>query len=326
MRRREFIAGLGGAVGWPLAARAQQPAIPIVGYLNSASASINPDRAQAFRDGLSENGFVEGRNVAIEYRWAENQFDRLPRLAKDLVGRSVSVIATGDNAAAALAAKAATPTIPIVFVTGVDPVAEGFVASVNRPGGNITGATSFSTLLNPKKLELLHEIVPTASVTGVLINRSVPGASAAEKDIEEAARALGLRLEIVDTRSDRDLEPAFSNLAKQGVGALLVRDDAFFTNQRERLVALTTRYAIPAIFYLREFVLSGGLISYGSRIADLYHQVGIYAARILNGVKPADLPILQPTKFELVINLKTAKALGLTIPETLLATADQVIE
>jgi putative tryptophan/tyrosine transport system substrate-binding protein len=325
MRRREFIAGLGGTAAWPLAASGQQPAMPVVGFLNSQSAEVDyKDTTIPFLQGLKETGYVEGQNVAIEYRRAENQADRLPAPAADLVRRRVTVIVTRDSAAA-LAAKAATATIPIVFVTGGDPVALGLVASLNRPGGNLTGTANLVGELAPKRLQLLRQLLPNAALFGVLADPAFPVTQSTIVDLQAAARTLGVQVVVVNA-TDRDLETAFATFSQQHVGAVLVSDSNLYTPHREQIAALATRHAMPAIFTFREWALAGGLMSYGSSIGYLQHQSGIYAGRILKGDKPADLPVQQVTKIELVINLKTAKALGLTIPETLLATADEVIQ
>jgi putative ABC transport system substrate-binding protein len=325
MRRREFIAGLGSTVVWPVAARAQQPAMPVIGYLSTASADDDYKYITAtFLQSLKEIGYVEGQNVAIEYRWAENQYDRLPALAADLVRRRVAVIvAAGD---AAQAAKAATTTIPIVFVTGADPIGQGLVASLNRPGANVTGAASLTSELLPKRLQLLRELIPNAALFGVLVDPAVPATQSNVTVLQAAARTLGLHVVVVSARTDNDLEPAFASFSQQHVGAVLVGNSTFFNRRAERLAALAARHALPAIYPWREYALAGGLVSYGSSIGYLYHQAGIFAGRIIKGDKPADLPVQQITKIDLVINLKTAKALGLTIPETLLATADEVIQ
>jgi putative tryptophan/tyrosine transport system substrate-binding protein len=326
MRRREFIAGLGGAAAWPLAARAQQPAVPVIGFLGSQSADLEYELFTVpFLQGLKETGYVESQNVVVEYRYAENQLDRLPALAADLVRRRVAVIvATGTTVA--VPAKAATTTIPIVFVGGGDPVALGLVASLNRPGANVTGIANLAGALEPKQLQLLRELIPNAAQFGVLTDPAFPPTPSIITDLQTAARTLGLQLVVVSARTDSDLETAFATFSQQRVGAVLATNGTFFGRRSEQLAALAARHALPAIFNLREFVLAGGLMSYGNSLGYQMHQAGIYAGRILKGEKPADLPVLQPTKFELDINLKTAKALDLAIPETLLATADEVIQ
>jgi putative tryptophan/tyrosine transport system substrate-binding protein len=325
VKRRTFIAGLGSAAAWPLVVRAQQPAMPVIGVLNPQSADDNNRFVTVpFLQGLKETGFVEGRNVTIEYLWAENQFDRLPALAADLVRRRVAVIlASGPNAARA--AKAATTTIPIVFNSGGDPIALGLVASLNRPGANVTGSFSLLSDLLPKHLQLLYELIPNALRFGVLADPAIPGTPSIIADLQAAARTLRLQLIVVNARTDSDLEEAFATFSQQRVGAVLVGNSTFFARRTELLAALAARHALPAIMGSREYALAGGLMSYGSGSSP-YHQAGIYAGRILKGEKPADLPVQQVTKINLVINLKTAKALGLTIPETLLATADEVIQ
>jgi len=326
MRRRDFIALVGGSVsGWPIAARAQQPAMPVIGFLNSASAGPFKQFVDAFRRGLNESGFVEGQNVMIDYRWAEGQYGRLPELAADMVRRNVAVIVATGGAAAGLAAKAATATTPIVFVVS-DPVKLGLVASLSRPGGNATGVGLFTVTVEPKKLELLHQLVPQAVVIGILANPRNPGVESVSTGLQTAARTLGLQTYVVNAAAEGELAAAFATFVEQRVGALVVASDPFFNDRRAELVALAARHAIPAIYEWREFAAAGGLMSYGTVISDAYRQVGVYAGLILKGEKPANLPVMQPTKFEFVINLKTAKALGLQIPDRLLALADEVIE
>ena len=327
MRRREFITIFASAAGmWPLEARAQQSAIPVIGFLSSGSPNPYAGRVAGFRKGLNEAGYIDGQNVAIEFRWAQGQYDRLPGFAADLVQQKVAVIVSSGGDVAALSAKAATSSIPIVTVSGSDPVKAGLVASFNRPGGNVTGASFVATELEAKRLEILRDVVPTAAVIGILINPTNPAAESRSKDLQIAARTLDRNIHIVSASSESDLEPAFATLIEQRAGALLVSTDSFFTSQRDRLVALAARHALPTIYAWREFVEAGGLVSYGPIINDVYRQAGIYTGRILKGEKPADLPFLRPTKFELVINLKTATALGLTIPPLTLALADEVIE
>jgi putative ABC transport system substrate-binding protein len=327
MRRREFITLLGGAAAaWPLAARAQQPPMPVVGYLQSGAPGPSASYLAALRQGLSETGYVEGQNLRIEYRWAEGNYDRLPALAANLARRKVDVIATGGGPPAALAAKDATSTIPIVFVIGTDPVELGLVASLARPGGNLTGASMLLTALNPKRLELLSELVPQARKIALLVNPNYSGADEMMRDTQEAARAKGVQLHVVKARTEGEIDAAFATLVQLHVGALVVGNDTFFDGRREQLVEMAARHAIPTIYGWRVFAAAGGLISYGPSIASAYRQAGAYVGRILAGDKPADLPVQQPTKFELVINLKTAKALGLQIPDKLLALADEVIE
>jgi putative ABC transport system substrate-binding protein len=323
MLRREFVAGLGSAAVWPRAALAQQPAVPVIGYLGSQSADDGFKNVAAFLQSLKET-YIAGQNVAVEYRYAENQYDRLPALAADLVRRRVAVIVAAGTAAA-LAAKAETTTIPIVFVTAGDPVAMGLVASLNRPGANLTGDALLATELAPKQLQLVRELIPNAAVFGVLVDPATAAPSALQ-DLQAAARTLGQQLVVVNARTDSDLEKAFATFSQRRVGAVLVGTSAFYISRMEQLAALAARYALPAIYPYREFALAGGLMSYGSSLGYVWHRAGIYTGRILKGDKPADLPVQQSTKLELLINLKTAKALGLTIPETLLATADEVIQ
>jgi putative tryptophan/tyrosine transport system substrate-binding protein len=326
MNRREFIVGLGGMVALPSAGRAQQPAMPVVGCLNFASPGLSADRLHVFRQGLSETGYVEGRNVAIEYRFAQDDLDRLPELAADLVRRRVDVIAAPGSVAAAYAAKAATATIPIVFQTGIDPVEAGLVASLNRPGGNITGVTTLGTEVDAKRLELLHELVPTANVLALLVNPALRSVESQSRGMQAAARILGLQLHILHASGERDFEAVFANLAQLRAGGLVIGGDAFLLITSEQLAALALRYGVPAIFQYREFVAAGGLMSYGGNLTAATHLVGVYTGRILKGEKPGDLPVQQETKVVLTINPKTAKALGLTIPITLLGRADEVIE
>jgi putative ABC transport system substrate-binding protein len=329
MRRRDVLVLLGGAATlWPRVGAAQQKAMPVIGYLSGRSPGLSAPYVVAFHQGLGETGYVEGQNVAIEYRWAEGRQDRLPAMAADLVNRKVDVIVTSGGVTGALAAKQATQTIPIVFVGGGDPVGEGLVASLARPAGNLTGISIMSTELIPKRLELLSELVPQAKVIALLVNPNTVAErmEGMMRDVPEAARAKGVQLHILKAGTESEIDAAFATLVQLPVGALVVGSDPFFNNRREQLVALASHYAIPAIYQLREFAAAGGLISYGSSTTGTYRQLGVYAGKILKGEKPADLPVQQPTKFELVINLKTAKALGLTVPQALLARADEVIE
>ena len=314
---------LGGAAAWPLPARAQ--AMPTVGVLNSESPDVTRERMHAFHQGLGEAGYVEGRNVAIEYRWAEGQNDRLSAMAADLIDRQVTVLASLGIPAAAVA-KAATPAIPVVFLTGLDPIEVGLVASLNRPGGNLTGVTTLNAGLLPKRLELLHEVVPAATVIGLLVNPTSPNAEPQSRDLQAAARALGLEIHVLHATAENDLDAAFANLRQSRAGALVIGADGFFIRHSKQLGALTARHEVPAVFQLGEFAAGGGLMSYGASLTDAYHRVGVYVGRILKGDKPADLPVQQATKVELVINLRTAKALGLSISLPLLGRADAVIE
>jgi putative tryptophan/tyrosine transport system substrate-binding protein len=326
MRRREFIGMMGGAaVAWPRAARAQET-MPVVGFLGGGSSDTDTNRVRALRRGLSEAGYVEGTNVAIEYRWAEGQYDRFPVLAADLVRRQVDVIAALGGTVSVLAAKSATTSIPIVFLTGGDPVESGLVTSLSRPGGNLTGVTVLSVELAAKLLELGHELAPAAAVMALLVNPTSTFAETQSRDAQAAARKLGLQLQILHASTERDFDAVFATSAQLRAGALVIGPDAFFTNNRERLATLAVRHALPAIYGLREFAEAGGLMSYGPSVVDASRLAGIYAGRILKGEKPADLPVQRVTKVELVINAKTAAALGLTIPPTLLARADEVIE
>jgi putative ABC transport system substrate-binding protein len=323
--RREVIILLGGATAWPFAARTQQPAMPVIGYLSSRSPDDTRHLLAAFLRGLNEAGYVEGQNVAIEYRWALGQYDRLPALAAELVRRPVAVITTTGGDPAALAAKAATSTIPIVFLMG-DPVASGLAASYNRPGGNATGINILSATLGAKRLGLLHEMVPQAATIGVLLNPKFPAADSQLRDLQQAAPTIGLQIHILRASTDSELDAAFETVTQQRIAALAVTTDPFFDTRRDKLVALAASRAVPTIYQFREYVAAGGLMSYGNDSIDVYRQAGVYTGRILKGANPADLPVMQPTKFEFVINLKTAKALGLTLPSGLLSIVDEVIE
>jgi putative ABC transport system substrate-binding protein len=324
LRRRAFITLLGGAAAWPLTARAQQPAMPVIGFLNSASPGNYVPMVAAFRQGLKEAGYVEGQNVAVEYRWAEGQYDRVPVIALELVDRRVAVLVA--NTPGVLAVKAAITTTPIVFTTSSDPVQIGLVASMSRPAGNVTGATTMGVELASKLLELAHEVVPTASVIAALINPANSSAEPQLRGLQAAARTLGVQLHVVHASSERDFGMVFANLAELRPGALVIANDGFFISRNEQLAALAARHALPAIFQDHAFAAAGGLMSYGGSLPETYRQAGIYTGRILKGEKPADLPVVQPTKFELIINLKAARALGLEVPPTLLARADEVIE
>jgi putative tryptophan/tyrosine transport system substrate-binding protein len=325
--RRQFMSALGGAaVAWPLAARAQQPAVPLIGFMNTLSPEVAPHFMSAFRQGLKEQGFVEGQNVAVDYRWAYGHYDRLPEFAADLVRRQVAVIAATGGQPSPRFAMAATQTIPIVFTTNGDPVREGLVASLNRPGGNVTGFTIFGGGAVAKRLQLLHEFVPKIAVLGFLMNPTNPSANFELNAAQEAAHSFGMDMQVIGVSNDTELKAVFASLQQRSFDALLVASDSFFYARRDLLVSLITKQRLPAIFYLREFAEAGGLMTYGNKLAELYRLVGLYVGRILKGEKPAELPVQESASFELVINLKTANALGLAVPDKLLATADEVIE
>jgi putative ABC transport system substrate-binding protein len=325
--RRAFFGLIGGAAAWPLAAWGQQPAMPVVGYIGTGSRESDAFRLPSFHQGLNETGFVEGRNVAIEYRWAEGQNDRLPALAADLVRRQVTVIAVPASTPGALAAKAATTTIPIIFYIGLDPVGLGLVASLHHPGGNITGVTGWNVTVGPKRLELLHELVPTATVMALLVNPTSPHLAEADSTEQQtAARTLGLKLHVLHASTERDLDAVFATLLELRAGGLVIGTDTLFNTRKEQLATLSVRHRVPTVHQYREFAVAGGVMSYGTDTSDLSRQVGIYAGRILKGEKPADMPVQQATKIELTLNLKTAKALGLAVPTSLLVRANEVIE
>jgi putative tryptophan/tyrosine transport system substrate-binding protein len=327
IRRRKFLVTLGGAAAaWPLAARAQQATMPVIGYLGAQSPAAFASRVTAFRQGLGETGYVEGRNVAIEFRWAEGHHDRLPALAAELVARRVAVIVAPGGAPAAIAAKSVTTTTPIVFEMGADPIAMGLVISLNRPGGNLTGVSSLNVEVTPKRLEILREAIPTATVVAVVLNPTSPTADSQLRNLQEAARALGLQLHVLHASTMRDFDTVFATLLQLRASGLVVASDTFFATHSEQLAALTVRHAVPAIHQSRDFTLAGGLMSYGGSFVQSHRQAGVYTGRVLKGDKPADLPVQQVTKVELLINLKTAKALGVTFPLSLSGRADQVIE
>jgi putative tryptophan/tyrosine transport system substrate-binding protein len=326
MKRRQFITLIGGAAAWPLAARAQQRRMPVIGFLSSVSPGPFTHLIAAFREGLSHAGYVEGQNVAMEYRWAEGRYDRLPALAAELVSRQVAVIVASGGNGPAQAAKAATGRIPIVFVSGGEPIRAGLVAGLSRPGGNVTGVSTMFSALVPKRLDLLNQLVPNVAVIGVLINPNYPDADLQRQELEEAAAAMRRQTRLVEAGTESEVVTAFASLAQQRVDALLVANDPFFDSRRDQITALAARHALPAIYSGREYAAAGGLMSYGPSLPDAFRQASIYTARILGGEKPADLPVQQPTKFELVLNPKAAKALGLEIPPTLIALADEVIE
>jgi putative ABC transport system substrate-binding protein len=325
MKRREFITLLGSAAAWPLAAGAQQPAMPVIGFLSSLSAGTMGSRVDAFRGGLKETGYVEGQNVTIEYRWAEGHYDRLPALAADLARQQLTVIAASSGPAAK-AAKAATTTIPIVFAMANDPIELGLVASLNRPGGNLTGVTNLNLEVGPKRLELLHEVVPNAGIIAVLVNPTNPNVATQSRDLQPAARTLGLKTHVLHASAESDFDEIFATLTRVQASGLVIDPDPFFNIHSKRLAVLAMRYAIPTVYQFREFTAAGGLLSYGSSPTDMYHQAGDYTGRIIKGERPAEMPVQQSMKVELIINMKTATALGITIPISLLGRADEVIE
>jgi putative tryptophan/tyrosine transport system substrate-binding protein len=327
MRRREFITVISGAAAWPIAARAQRPAVPVIGFLSGRVPEESEHLVGAFLRGLKdEGGYTEGENIAIEFRWARGDYSRLPALAADLVGRRVTTIVAVGGEGSAQAAKHASATIPIVFSSGSDPVSIGLVASFNRPGGNATGVTTSTNMMEPKRLNLLRELAPSVALVGVLVNPNFPPAARQVRDLEEAARVIGQRIIVGNASTDNELDDAFSHLVREGIGSLLVTGDPFFDTRRDRIVAFETRQRLPAIYQFREFAVAGGVLSYGLSFTEVYRLVGVYTAKILKGDKPADLPVQQVSKFELIINLKTAKALGITISDNLLSLADEVIE
>jgi len=327
MKRREFITLLGGAAAsWPLIALAQQPSMPVIGFLSARSPAEAASVLGAFRQGLGETGYFEGKNVIIEYRWAEGRYDRLPALAAELIGRQVAVIAATGGEPSPLAAQAATRTIPIVFTLGGDPVEAGLVDSFNRPGGNLTGTTIMGVELGPKLLDILRQLIPSATTIAILVNPAFQLTSAEVRNVQDAAHTVGIRVSVLNASTEAEIDTAFTTIVQQKTDALIVGTDPFLLGQRDQLVRLAARHTVPTIYFLREFVESGGLLSYGPSIANGYRQAGVYTGRILSGAKPAELPVLRPTTFQLVINLKTARALGLTIPANVLAIADEVIE
>jgi putative tryptophan/tyrosine transport system substrate-binding protein len=326
MKRREFITIISGAVAWSVSARAQQTAMPVIGFLNTRSPDESRHLVASFRQGLMENGYAEGQNVIIEYRWAQGQYDRLTGFAAELASRPVAVLAATGGEAAALATKAATVTVPVVATFSADPVERGLVTSLSRPGGNMTGVSNLASTLEPKRFGLLHELMPQARRFGVLLNPKWPSAELQLRDMEEAARAIGVASHVLRASTDPEIDAAFESIAQHRIPALAVVADAFLNTRREKLAALAARYGVPAMYSFRDYAVAGGLMSYGIDLPDVYRQVGIYVGRILSGAKPADLPITQPTKFEFVINLKAAKALGIKISDNLLSLADEVIE